>query len=153
MPDTTPTFPTDILSNGTKLAIKLSSDTGTDYTEILDVADSIGIPDQSYNSVEANLVNAANGIKPRFLGSRNGGDLTFKIDVINTTNAGLVKLLTAYLGKLECSFKVTYPSGAYKEIPNCKVQKCNPAEHSLDALIAYDVSCIVNGLISDHTSA
>lgn len=148
--NTTPIIPTDQLANGTTLSIKVGTESSY---KVIANCENINIPDQAYNAIEANIINAKDGIKPRLLGSRAGGDLTFKVDVLDATDEGLIALITAYKGKLACEFKATYPSGVSKIIPQCKVQKCANTDHSLDALIAYDCSCIVNGLVSEEAAS
>ena len=135
----------DQITNGATVGINLLD--SADFTIIAN-CENVTPPDQSYNTVEAKLLNAQNGISPRFLGSRNGGDLTFKINVVDGDDAGLLMLLTAYEGKVPCQFQITYPSGAKRTIPDCKVQKCSATDHSVDAVLAYDVSVVVNGLMT-----
>ena len=137
----------DNIPNGTKLSIKLSTDTGSTFTEVKGV-ENVNPPDQSFNTVEAKLLNAENGISPRFLGSRNGGEISFKINVIDGEDAGLLKVITAYEGKVESTFQITYPSGAMRTVPNVKLTKCTCADHAVDSMLAYDVSGIVNGLMT-----
>ena len=137
----------DNIPNGTKLSIKLKTDTGNTFTEIKGV-ENVNLPDQSFNTVEGKLLYAVNGISPRFLGSRNGGEISFKINVIDGEDAGLLKVITAYEGKIECSFQITYPSGALRTVPDVKLTKCTCADHSVDSMLAYDVSGIVDGLMT-----
>ena len=143
---TTNNIPSDQISNGITLSIKGAED---NEPIIISNVENVNLPKQSYNTVEANLVNAIDGIKPRLLGSRNGGELAFKVNVLDASDAGIIRLIAAYKAKEEVSFIATYPSGITRTIPQCKISQCDPADHSLDSLIAYDVSAVVNGLVTE----
>ena len=147
---TTNNIPTDQISNGITLAIKGSEDTNP---IIIENVENVNLPKQSYNTVEANLLNAKDGIKPRLLGSRNGGELAFKVNVLDASDEGIIRLIAAYKAKEEVTFIATYPSGIIRNIPKCNISQCDPSDHTLDALIAYDVSAVVNGLMTESASA
>lgn len=131
----------DQIANKTTIGIKASGDTG--YTVIVG-AENINLPKQPFNGVEVALLNPTDGIKQRLKGSRSGGDLAFKVTLIDGDDAGLLKVLTAYEGDEEVSFEITYPSGAKRTIARAIVLTCDPADHTTDAVMAYDVSCAVN---------
>ena len=147
---TTNNIPSDQISNGITLSIKGAED---NEPIIISNVENVNLPNQSYNTVEANLVNAIDGIKPRLLGSRNGGELAFKVNVLDALDEGIIRVVAAYKAKEEVTFIATYPSGITRTIPKCKISQCDPADHSLDALIAYDVSAVVNGLMTESASA
>ena len=143
---TTNNIPTDQLSNGITLAIKGAGDS---QPVIIAGVENVNLPKQPYNTVEVSLLNAKDGIKPRLLGSRSGGELAFKVNVLDASDAGIIRLIAAYKAKEEVSFIATYPSGITRTIPQCKISQCDPSDHTLDSLIAYDVSAVVNGLMTE----
>ena len=140
------TIPIDKIYNGAKLYIKGKDDSSE--LEICNV-ENINLPKQSFNTVEANLLNAKDGIKPRLLGSRNGGDIAFKVNVLDASDEGLIRTIAAYKAKEEVTFIVEYESGVKRTIPACSINQCDPSDASLDALIAYDVSAVVNGIMTE----
>lgn len=146
---TTNNIPTDQISNGITLSIKGATDT---QPIVIANVENVNLPKQNYNTVEASLLNATDGIKPRLLGSRNGGELTFKINVLDAEDEGIIRVVAAYKAKEEVTFIATYPSGITRNIPKCKISQCDPSDHTLDALIAYDVSAVVNGLMTESAA-
>ena len=141
-------IPNSKISNGTTLYISSSNETYEEAVEISNV-ENIAIPKQNFNTIEANLLNAKDGIKPRLLGSRNGGELTFKVNVIDDNTDGLIKLVSYYKAQTDVNFYIVYPTGIQRIIPSCKISQCDLADHSGDAIIAYDVSAVVNGLMEE----
>ena len=141
-------IPSDQISNGITLSIECKSDNSK---IVIANVENVNLPKQSFNTVEANLLNAKDGIKPRLLGSRNGGDLSFKVNVLDAEDEGLIRLIAAYKAKEECTFYAKYPSGIVRIIPSCRINQCDPTDHSTDSLIAYDVAAVVNGLMTETT--
>ena len=143
-------IPTDQLANGVTLSIKGAEDTAP---IVISNVENINLPKQPFNAVEANLVNAVDGIKPRLLGSRAGGELTFKVNVLDASDAGLIRAIAAYNAKEEVTFIATYPSGITRTMAKCKISQCDPSDATLDSLIAYDFSAVCNAVMTTSTSA
>ena len=106
------------------------------------------MPDQSFNGVEVPYLAETDGITDRVKGSRNGGDLTFNVNAKSGGDAGLNKLVEAWLDKTnESQIKITFPNGATATIERVVVLNCSLQPVSKDAVISYAVSCACNSVV------
>ena len=138
------------ICNGT--AIYIAKDGGSIFTEIKNVVD-IQLPDQSYNLVEAPLLNAESGISEQIkTSSRSGGDLTFNITVKDAEDAGLLELIDAYNDE---SYMPVSQQPYFKIVPTAGkdafvhgfVTGMVPGQYAKDALLSYAVTVKCNDVV------
>ena len=139
------------ICNGTKIYIALEG--GEEFIEIKNIVD-IQLPDQSYNLVEAPLLNAESGISEQIkTNSRSGGDLTFNITVKDVNDAGLKAVMDAYndesyvpVSQQPC-FKIE-PTVGEDAFVHGFVTGMVPGQYTKDALLSYAVTVKCNDVVT-----
>lgn len=139
------------ICNGTTISIALTG--SEEFVEIMNVVD-IQLPDQSYNLVEAPLLNAESGISEQIkTNSRTGGDLTFNITVKDVEDPGLLALMDAYNDESYAPvseqpyFKIT-PTAGNDAYVHGFVTGMVPGQYTKDALLSYAVTVKCNDVVT-----